>query len=71
VPARDIAAVIRQRMPGVGRKRLHFLMYAAQAWHLAITDEPLFTEEIYAYAWGPCVRDLWREENRARRQATA
>jgi uncharacterized phage-associated protein len=67
--ARDVAAAIRERIPGVGIKRLHILMYFAQGHHLATFDEPLFHEEIFAYAWGPCVRDLWREENRARRLA--
>lgn len=69
--ARDVAAAFRKRMPGIGRKRLHILMYAAQGHHLAWCGEPLFAEEIHAYAWGPCVRDLWREENRADRKARA
>jgi uncharacterized phage-associated protein len=65
--ARDVAAAFRARLPGVGRKRLHCLMYFAQGFHLAHFGEPLFAEDIYAYAWGPCVRDLWREEQRAAR----
>jgi uncharacterized phage-associated protein len=52
VPARDVAAAFRARMPGIGRKRLHILMYFAQGHHLAYFGEPLFPEAIYAYAWG-------------------
>ncbi len=33
--------------------KLHKLMYYAQAWHLANTDEPLIDEEFEAWAHGP------------------
>jgi uncharacterized phage-associated protein len=33
--------------------RLQKLLYYVQAWHLAVTDEPLFPEQIKAWKDGP------------------
>jgi uncharacterized phage-associated protein len=38
---------------------LEKLIYYAQAIHLALTDEPLFQDEIEAWKWGPVVRDVY------------
>lgn len=37
---------------------LQKLVYFCQGWHLALTDEPLFREQIYAYELGPVVKEL-------------
>jgi uncharacterized phage-associated protein len=60
--ARDVAAVIRERLPEVGRVKLHKLLYYCQSHHLATFNRPLFTELIFAWDMGPVVSALWREE---------
>lgn len=39
--------------------KLQKLLYYAQGVHLAITGEPLFCEEIYAWKHGPVVSDVY------------
>jgi uncharacterized phage-associated protein len=60
--ARDVAAELRRRLPGVGTKKLHKLLYYCQGHHLANFDEPLFSETISAWDMGPVVGQLWKEE---------
>jgi uncharacterized phage-associated protein len=60
--AHDVAAVLRGRLPGLAKKKLHKLLYYCQGHHLAAFDEPLFTETIAAFDMGPVVPLLWREE---------
>jgi uncharacterized phage-associated protein len=60
--ARDIAAAIRDRLPGVGTVALHKLLYYCQGHHLAAFGVPLFPETISAWDRGPVVGALWREE---------
>ncbi len=62
VPAAAIAAEIRRRLPGVGTKKLHKLLYYCQGHHLAATGEPLFRESVSAWDMGPVVGQLWRAE---------
>jgi uncharacterized phage-associated protein len=62
VSAHDIAAALRERLPGLGKKKLHKLLYYCQGHHLAAFGEPLFSENLYAYDMGPVVASLWREE---------
>lgn len=62
VSAHDVAAVLRERLPGVGVKKLHKLLYYCQGHHLATFDEPLFSESISAWDMGPVVGKLWGEE---------
>lgn len=62
VPARDIAAALRDRLPGVGIKKLHKLLYYCQGHHLATFGKPLFAETISAWDMGPVVGTFWREE---------
>ncbi|MEV6346989.1 type II toxin-antitoxin system antitoxin SocA domain-containing protein [Actinoplanes sp. NPDC051851] len=51
---------------------LQKLLYYVQAWHLAITDEPLFEEEIQAWRDGPVVYDVWStRKSQATRRAAA
>jgi uncharacterized phage-associated protein len=41
--------------------KLQKLMYYAQGWSLAITDEPLFNEQIEAWQWGPVIRSVYHQ----------
>ena len=60
--ARDVAAALRDRLPGVGVKKLHKLLYYCQGHHLAAFGEPLFRETVSAWDMGPVVGELWHEE---------
>jgi uncharacterized phage-associated protein len=62
VPARDVAAALRARLPGLGTVKLHKLLYYCQGHHLATFDEPLFPETISAWDMGPVVGTLWHAE---------
>jgi uncharacterized phage-associated protein len=65
VSARDVAAVLRARQPGVGTKKLHKLLYYCQGHHLAAVGEPLFRDSIAAWDMGPVVDRLWTAEKRS------
>ncbi|MGH3936990.1 MAG: Panacea domain-containing protein [Pseudonocardiaceae bacterium] len=60
--AHDVAAVLRDRLPGVPTKKLHKLLYYCQGHHLVTFDEPLFSETISAWDMGPVVGILWHTE---------
>jgi uncharacterized phage-associated protein len=60
--ARDVAAALRDRLPGLPTKKLHKLLYYCQGHHLATFDEPLFSETISAWDMGPVVGNLWYVE---------
>jgi len=60
--AHDVAAVLRDRLPGLATKKLHKLLYHCQGHHLVAFDEPLFSETISAWDMGPVVGTLWRDE---------
>jgi uncharacterized phage-associated protein len=60
--ARDVAAALRDRLPGLPTKKLHKLLYYCQGHHLAAFDEPLFSENISAWDMGPVVGTLWYGE---------
>jgi uncharacterized phage-associated protein len=62
VSAHDVAALLRERLPGLPIKKLHKLLYYCQGHHLAAFDEPLFRETISAWDMGPVVGTLWHEE---------
>lgn len=62
VSAKDVAAALRERLPGIGTKKLHKLLYYCQGHHLAAFNEPLFTETISAYDMGPIVGTVWYAE---------
>jgi uncharacterized phage-associated protein len=62
VSARDVAAVLRARQPGLPNKKLHKLLYYCQGHHLAAFGYPLFSESISAWDMGPVVGQLWGEE---------
>ena len=60
--AKDVAAVVRQRLPDVPSKKLHKLLYYAQGHHLAAFHRPLFVETVSAFDMGPVVGQLWWAE---------
>jgi uncharacterized phage-associated protein len=62
VSAHDVAAELRRRLPGVGTKKLHKLLYYCQGHHLATFNGPLFNETISAWDMGPVVGTLWHPE---------
>ena len=62
VSAHDVAAALRERLPGLPTKKLHKLLYYCQGHHLAATGEALFSETISAWDMGPVVGSLWFEE---------
>lgn len=62
VSAHDVARELRRRVPAANQTQIHKWSYYAQAWHLAVTGEPMFHEEIEAYAHGPVVAKLWAAE---------
>ncbi len=62
IQAHQVAAELRRRLPGVGVKKLHKLLYYCQGHHLATFEEPLFIESISAWDMGPVVGRLWKSE---------
>lgn len=45
----------------ISNLKLQKLLYYAQGFHLAAFGEPLFPEKIYAWQYGPVVREVYRE----------
>jgi uncharacterized phage-associated protein len=64
VSAHDVSAALRDRLPGLPRKKLHKLLYYCQGHHLATFGRPLFRETISAWDMGPVVGILWYQEKR-------
>jgi len=62
VSARDVAAELRSRLPGLTRVKLHKLLYYCQGHHLATFDVPLFRETVSAWDMGPVVGEFWFSE---------
>lgn len=55
----DVAAAILQRQGAMSTWKLQKLVYYCQAWHLVWEEEPLFNDEIQAWANGPVVPALY------------
>lgn len=55
----DVAAAVLTHVGPVEAMRLQKLVYYSQAWHLALVDEPLFTDTIEAWRDGPVTVALW------------
>jgi len=68
----ELADVVVARQPGLSSMKLQKLLYYIQAWHLAITDRPLFEDDFLGFADGPVVYDVWkaRQDYSTRRHAT-
>jgi uncharacterized phage-associated protein len=62
VSARDVAAALRERQPGLGKVQLQKLLYYAQGHHLATFGTPLFSDTIMAWDMGPVVPAVWKDE---------
>lgn len=61
--ANDVASVIvaRNERPWTDAMSLQKLLYYVQAWHLAITGEGLFAEQVKAWRGGPVVPQVWHD----------
>ncbi|MCI0738544.1 MAG: DUF4065 domain-containing protein, partial [Gemmataceae bacterium] len=63
--ARAVANYFLDKAAGEGRPLDHLalqkLIYVAHGWHLAITNSPLFTNQIQAWANGPVIPDVYHE----------
>jgi uncharacterized phage-associated protein len=55
----QVATYLRDRKTVYGEMQLQKLLYYTQAWALAWTGKPLFSDEIEAWANGPVVRSVW------------
>jgi uncharacterized phage-associated protein len=60
--AQRVAFELRKRLPGVGTKKVHKLLYYCQGHHLATFGRPLFVESISAWDMGPVVGAFWYAE---------
>lgn len=56
----DVASMIIASLGPIDTYRLQKLVYYSQAWHLVRHGEPLFVDEVEAWAKGPVVRSLYR-----------
>lgn len=56
----DVAAYILTKRGPMTAMKLQKLCYYSQAWHLVWAEDPLFVNEIQAWANGPVVADLYR-----------
>jgi uncharacterized phage-associated protein len=56
----DVAAYILQKCGPLTAMKLQKLCYYSQAWHLVWDEQPLFQEDIEAWANGPVVPELYR-----------
>lgn len=59
---RKVAAEIRRRRSGIGKARLHKLLYYVQGYHLAWRGSPAFDDDLEAWQKGPVVAALWHAE---------
>lgn len=57
----DVAAYILSRKGPMTAMKLQKLVYYSQSWHLVWDEEPLFAEDIEAWANGPVVRELYKQ----------
>jgi len=59
VDVRDVGQYILEKQGGMTTWKLQKLVYYCQAWSLVWDDEPLFPDDIEAWANGPVVRKLY------------
>jgi len=60
----DVAAYILEKQPKrrpITAWKLQKLVYYCQAWSLVWDEKPLFKEEIFAWANGPVVKELYKQ----------
>ncbi|BCY13133.1 Panacea domain-containing protein [Actinoplanes sp. L3-i22] len=68
--AHDVAASVLAFVGPMEAMRLQKLVYYSQAWHLALLDEPLFTDTIQAWRDGPVTMTLW-DQHRGQRTVSS
>lgn len=56
----DVAKCILEQHGDMSAMKLQKLAYYAQAWSLAWTEEPLFSEDFQAWRNGPVSRELYK-----------
>jgi uncharacterized phage-associated protein len=61
IRAQDVAKYILKKCGEMTTLKLQKLLYYCQAWSLVWDEEPLFEEEIEAWANGPVVRSVFAE----------
>jgi len=61
VSAKDVASYILEKKGTMTTMKLQKLLYYCQAWSLVWDEEPLFYEQIEAWANGPVVREFYEE----------
>ncbi len=61
VSARDVAALLVEKLGNTFTLKLHRLLYFCQGFHLAWDGVPLFEEPIEAWASGPVVRPIMNQ----------
>ena len=72
INANDLASVIiARRGAWIDAMSLQKLLYYVQAWHLAIADEPAFSEKVKAWKDGPVVPQVWHERRDGRTRSAA
>jgi len=57
----DVATYILEERGPMTAMKLQKLVYYSQAWHLVWDEEPLFQDQIEAWANGPVVRSLYSQ----------
>jgi uncharacterized phage-associated protein len=55
----DVAKYVLMKQGTMTTMKLQKLVYYSQAWSLVWDEQPIFTEEIQAWASGPVVRELY------------
>lgn len=55
----ELAEYLLSKTGAVSHLKLQKLLYYVQAYHLAILDEPIITEDFEAWMHGPVVRRVW------------
>jgi uncharacterized phage-associated protein len=58
ITANDVAAALRDQIPGIHARKLHALLYLCQGHHLAANNTPLFQDGVAAAADGVLVDNV-------------
>lgn len=66
----DVAALILDESGPMDAMKLQKLLYYSQAWHAAITGQPLFDQPVEAWRDGPVVKAVF-DEHKGLRRVTA
>ncbi len=56
----EVAEYILSKVDSMTAMKLEKLLYYSQAWHLAWTENPLFSEKIEAWRGGPVIPELFK-----------